>query len=195
MTDFSSIQPLDDRVVLERLEGEMVRASGLIIAGAEDRNYPLRGRVVSCGPGAIDKGKLSPIDVEAGDEVYYVAAQVAAELADNHIMVREGAIVAKVVDGTPVPYWDKVLVELKPVEGSSLGGVVLISNDGEKYDTAVVVAAGPGYVSRGVRVPMDLVVGDRILCNQFDGMELDLGMGDLRRLYLLRETDVYGVLS
>lgn len=195
MTDTpNNVQPLEDRVVIEPTTGEEITKSGLIIAGAQERGYPVKGRVISTGPGVVEKGTLSPVDAQPGDEIYYVKGKEVV-VDDARSIISEGAIVARTVAGRLIPYWDKVLVELKTDGGNSAGGVVLISNKDEQFDEGVVIATGPGFVKRGHRQPMDLAAGDKILFNQYNGVELDLGMDDTRRLLLVREFDVYGVLS
>ena len=64
-------RPLQDRVLIRRLEGEEKTAGGIIIPDTA-KEKPMQGEVVSVGPGARDEnGKLQPLDVKAGDRVLF----------------------------------------------------------------------------------------------------------------------------
>ncbi len=63
--------PLQDRVVVRRIEEEEKTAGGIIIPDTA-KEKPSEGEVVSVGPGARDdSGKLVPMDVKAGDRVLF----------------------------------------------------------------------------------------------------------------------------
>ena len=65
------LKPLQNRLVVERLEAEEKTASGLIIPDSA-KEKPQQGIVVSVGPGARDKqGKPVPMEVNAGDTVLF----------------------------------------------------------------------------------------------------------------------------
>jgi chaperonin GroES len=64
-------RPLHDRVVVKRIEAEE-RSSGGIIIPDTAKEKPQQGEVVAVGPGGRDEsGKLTPIDVKAGDRVLF----------------------------------------------------------------------------------------------------------------------------
>lgn len=64
-------RPLHDRVVLKRLEGEEKTKGGIIIPDTA-KEKPQEGEVVAVGPGVRgDDGKLTPLDVKAGDRVLF----------------------------------------------------------------------------------------------------------------------------
>src|SRR5436305_2300615 len=64
-------RPLDDRVVVKRIEAEEKTAGGIIIPDTA-KEKPQQGEVVAVGPGGRDEsGKLIPIDVKAGDRVLF----------------------------------------------------------------------------------------------------------------------------
>ena len=65
------LKPLQNRLVVERLEAEETTASGIIIPDTA-KEKPQQGRVVSVGPGVRDKaGKHVPMDVAVGDTVLF----------------------------------------------------------------------------------------------------------------------------
>jgi chaperonin GroES len=65
------LQPLGDRVVLEREESETTTAGGIVLPDSA-KNKPARGTVVSVGDGKLtDDGKRSPLQVKVGDRVLF----------------------------------------------------------------------------------------------------------------------------
>jgi chaperonin GroES len=65
------LQPLNDRVVVEREEEEEKTTGGLYLPDSA-REKPSRGRVISVGNGRLlDDGKRSPLQVKAGDRVLF----------------------------------------------------------------------------------------------------------------------------
>jgi chaperonin GroES len=63
------LQPLNDRVMIEREEAEE-RTSGGIVLPDKAREKVNRGKVISVGPGKLDKeGRRVPMTVKAGDRV------------------------------------------------------------------------------------------------------------------------------
>jgi chaperonin GroES len=64
-------RPLQDRVLIRRIESEEKSAGGIIIPDTA-KEKPQEGEVISVGPGARDEsGKVHPLDVKAGDRVLF----------------------------------------------------------------------------------------------------------------------------
>ena len=64
-------RPLHDRVVVKRLEEELKTKGGIIIPDTAAEK-PQQGKVIAAGPGARgDNGKVTPLDVKAGDRVLF----------------------------------------------------------------------------------------------------------------------------
>jgi chaperonin GroES len=64
-------RPLHDRVVVKRLEEETKTTGGIIIPDTA-KEKPQQGKVVAVGPGGRDEaGKVTPLDVKAGDTVLF----------------------------------------------------------------------------------------------------------------------------
>ena len=64
-------RPLHDRVVVKRLEEETKTSGGIIIPDTA-KEKPQQGKVVAVGPGGRDEtGKVTPLDVKAGDRVLF----------------------------------------------------------------------------------------------------------------------------
>jgi len=67
----NKIRPLQDRLIVERLEGEEKTASGLYIPDSA-KEKPQQGRVVSVGKGKVrEDGTIQPLDVKAGDKILF----------------------------------------------------------------------------------------------------------------------------
>ena len=65
------IKPLRDKVVVKRLEDEEKKVGGIIIPDTA-KEKPMQGKVITIGPGALDKnGKRIPPEVKKGDRVLF----------------------------------------------------------------------------------------------------------------------------
>ena len=65
------LQPLGDRVVIEREESEETTAGGIVLPDAA-QNKPARGKVVAVGDGRLlDDGSRSELQVKPGDRVIF----------------------------------------------------------------------------------------------------------------------------
>lgn len=66
-----NIRPLNDRLLVQRLEAETTTASGIIIPDSA-KEKPAEGKVVAVGPGkANDKGERIALQVQVGDRVLF----------------------------------------------------------------------------------------------------------------------------
>ena len=66
-----SFRPLHDRVLVRRVEAEEKTAGGIIIPDSA-KEKPAEGEVVAVGAGAkAEDGKVTPLDVKAGDRVLF----------------------------------------------------------------------------------------------------------------------------
>jgi chaperonin GroES len=67
----TTFRPLHDRVVVRRIEAEEKTKGGIIIPDTA-KEKPSEGEIVAVGPGGRDEtGKLTPLDVKAGDRVLF----------------------------------------------------------------------------------------------------------------------------
>jgi chaperonin GroES len=65
------VRPLHDRIIVQRIEEEEQRVGGIIIPDSA-KEKPQQGKVVAVGKGRIEKdGKITPLDVKAGDTVLF----------------------------------------------------------------------------------------------------------------------------
>lgn len=90
------LEPLNDRVLVKRLESEEKTAGGLYIPDTA-KEKPSKGQVISVGPGKVDEaGKRVPMAVKPGDEVLfnkYAGTEVKLDNVD-HLIMREEDILA-----------------------------------------------------------------------------------------------------
>ena len=67
----TKFRPLHDRVVVRRIQAEEKTKGGIIIPDTAQEK-PQEGEVVAVGPGGRDEaGKLTPMDLKAGDRVLF----------------------------------------------------------------------------------------------------------------------------
>ena len=65
------IRPLNDRVIVERLEEEQKTAGGIVIPDSA-KEKPIMGIVIAVGPGkTLDNGDVRSLEVNIGDKVLF----------------------------------------------------------------------------------------------------------------------------
>ena len=93
------IRPLNDRVLVKRLEEEEKTKGGIIIPDSA-KEKPAEGEVVAVGPGRLDdKGKRVPVELKAGDRVLfskYGGTDVKLD-GEDYLIMREDDILGVVV--------------------------------------------------------------------------------------------------
>jgi chaperonin GroES len=91
-----NLKPLNDRVLVKRLESEEKTAGGLFIPDTA-KEKPSKGEVVAAGPGKLgDDGKRTPLAVKAGDAVLfnkYAGTEIKIDGVE-HLVMREDDILA-----------------------------------------------------------------------------------------------------
>jgi chaperonin GroES len=94
------IRPLQDRVIVQRVQEEEKTKGGIIIPDTA-KEKPQEGKVVAVGKGKIgDDGKLIPLDVKAGDKILfgkYSGTEVKID-GDDFLIMREDDILG-VIEG------------------------------------------------------------------------------------------------
>lgn len=95
------IQPLGDRVVVEREEAKQTTAGGIVLPDtAKDR--PQQGKILSVGEGRITKdGKRRELQVKVGDRVLftsYAGDEFRVEGDQKVLLMREDDILA-IIEG------------------------------------------------------------------------------------------------
>ncbi len=94
------IRPLQDRVIVKRLEEEEKTKGGIIIPDTA-KEKPQEGKVIAVGKGKMtDEGKVIPLDVKAGDRILfgkYSGTEVKIE-GEEHLIMREEDILG-IIEG------------------------------------------------------------------------------------------------
>jgi len=90
------VRPLNDRVLVLRVEEEQKSAGGIIIPDTA-KEKPLEGKIVSTGPGKMgDDGKRVPLEIKKGDRILfskYAGTEIKIDGVE-HLFMREEDILA-----------------------------------------------------------------------------------------------------
>ena len=90
------IRPLQDRVIVQRVQEEEKTKGGIIIPDTA-KEKPQEGKVVAVGKGKVgDDGKVTPLDVKAGDRILfgkYSGTEVKID-GEDFLIMREDDILA-----------------------------------------------------------------------------------------------------
>ncbi len=88
------IRPLQDRIIVKRMEEEEKTKGGIIIPDSA-KEKPMEGEVIAVGSGKVlDNGQKAVPDVKAGDRVLfskYAGTEVKIE-GEEHLIMREDDI-------------------------------------------------------------------------------------------------------
>jgi chaperonin GroES len=95
-----NIRPLQDRVVIRRMEEERTSAGGIVLPDSAQEK-PVQGEVVAVGNGKVlDSGESRPLDVKVGDRVLfgkYSGTEV--KIGDEDLLVMREDDIMGVVEG------------------------------------------------------------------------------------------------
>jgi chaperonin GroES len=95
------IRPLQDRVLVKRIEEGEEKTRGGIIIPDTAKEKPQQGKVVAAGKGKVaDDGKITPLDVKVGDVILfgkYSGSEIKLD-GEEHLIMREDDILG-VVEG------------------------------------------------------------------------------------------------
>jgi chaperonin GroES len=88
------IRPLQDRIIVKRIEEEEKTKGGIIIPDTA-KEKPMEGKVIAVGKGKVmEDGKLHPVDVKVGDRILfgkYAGTEVKID-GEEHLIMREDDI-------------------------------------------------------------------------------------------------------
>lgn len=100
------IQPLHDRVIVERVEDDDRALGSIIVLADVAKEKPLRGKVLAVGPGRIERnGNVIPLGVKVGEHVLfskYAGNDIKIDGADYLVLREEEILGVFVQDGVPV---------------------------------------------------------------------------------------------
>jgi len=93
-----SLRPLQDRILVKRVEEETKTAGGIFIPETA-KEKPQRGEIVAAGNGKkTEDGKVLPLDVKVGDKVLfgkYSGTEIKVD-GEEYLIMREDDILAVV---------------------------------------------------------------------------------------------------
>jgi len=88
------IRPLQDRIIVKRIEEEEKSKGGIIIPDTA-KEKPQEGKVVAVGKGKLNEdGKLMPLEVKVNDRVLfgkYAGTEIQLD-GEEHLIMREDDI-------------------------------------------------------------------------------------------------------
>ncbi len=94
------IKPLQDRLVIKRIEEEEKTKGGIIIPDSA-KEKPQEGRVVAIGDGkTLESGQKAPLTVKPGDKILfgkYSGTEIKID-GEEHLILREDDVLAIVED-------------------------------------------------------------------------------------------------
>jgi chaperonin GroES len=94
------IRPLQDRVIVKRLEEEEKTKGGIIIPDTA-KEKPQEGKVIAVGKGKVtEEGKVIPLDVKVGDKILfgkYSGSEIKIG-GEEHLIMREEDILG-IIEG------------------------------------------------------------------------------------------------
>lgn|SRR6187551_3012285 len=92
------------------------------------------------------------------------------------------------------PLNDKLIVKPIKAEEMTKSGIIIPDSAKEKPQEAEVIAVGPGKVNEttGVRNPIDIKVGEKVLYSKYSGSEFKLDGDDV---LMLDEGDILAVVE
>lgn len=95
-----NIRPLQDRVVIRRMEEERTSAGGIVLPDSATEK-PAQGEVVAVGNGKVlNSGESRPLDVKVGDTVLfgkYSGTEV--KIGDEDLLVMREEDIMGVIEG------------------------------------------------------------------------------------------------
>ena len=91
------VRPLQDRVIVKRLEDSVEKSKGGIIIPDTAKEKPIEGKVIAVGNGKVlEDGKVRKLDVKAGDIVLfgkYSGTEVKID-GNEYLIMREEDVLA-----------------------------------------------------------------------------------------------------
>jgi len=93
------LRPLQDRVLVRRVEPEAKTAGGIFIPDTAQEK-PTEGEVVAVGPGLRDEeGKVQPLEVKSGDRVLFGKwSGTEVKLDGEDLMIMKESDIMRVMD-------------------------------------------------------------------------------------------------
>ena len=92
------VRPLNDQIIVERVESEEKTAGGIIIPETA-KEKPREGKVIAVGSGRLNsKGKRLPMEVKPGQRIFferYAGTEIKID-GEDYLMMREDDVLCVV---------------------------------------------------------------------------------------------------
>ena len=201
----TDIRPVQDLIYAEIVERRGM-ASGIILPGVEQTSN-CYAKVLAVGRGEINPvtGEVYEPCVKVGE--HFLTMKYMGERREieggKKLMLREHGIWAKIklepkgagFDVTDLePMSNHLLVSMDKEEKNLSGAVYLPTDPQTKFRLADVVKVGPGKrnLKSGVRAPIGVAAGDRVICMRYAGCNVKIKGVEYR---LLNEMDLEAVVE
>ena len=90
------------------------------------------------------------------------------------------------------PLGNRVVIKRAEAQEQTKSGILLTGAAKEKPQYADVIAVGPGIFVDGVRVEMEVKVGDKVLYSQYAGNDIKIDGEDV---IILKEDDILAIIE
>ncbi|MFB5674346.1 co-chaperone GroES [Paenibacillus terreus] len=90
------------------------------------------------------------------------------------------------------PLGERVLVEAIEQETTTSFGIVLPDSAKEKPQEGKVIAVGSGALKDGVRIPLEVKEGDRVIFSKYAGTEIKY---EGKEYLIMKESDIHAIIG
>ncbi|CAM4509541.1 MULTISPECIES: co-chaperone GroES [Paenibacillus] len=90
------------------------------------------------------------------------------------------------------PLGERVLVEASEQQETTSFGIVLPDSSKEKPQEGKIIAVGSGALKDGVRVPLEVKEGDRVIFSKYAGTEIKY---EGKEYLIMKESDIHAILD
>ncbi|MGL5615362.1 MAG: co-chaperone GroES [Sarcina sp.] len=90
------------------------------------------------------------------------------------------------------PLGNRVVLKQLKAEEVTTSGIILTGSAKEKPQEAEVVAVGPGAIVDGIRIALEVKVGDKVLYSKYAGNEVKVAGEEYT---ILKEDDILAVVE
>ncbi|MDU4911957.1 co-chaperone GroES [Clostridium baratii] len=90
------------------------------------------------------------------------------------------------------PLGDRVIIKRMEAEEKTKSGIVLTGTAKERPQEAIVIAVGPGAISDGKRIEMEVKVNDKVLYSKYAGTEVKV---DGEEFIILKQDDILAIVE
>ena len=89
-----------------------------------------------------------------------------------------------------IPLEDRIVVRINEAETTTASGLLIPDVAQQKPQEGTVIAVGQGRFENGVRIPLDIQVGDVVIFSKYGGTEIQV---DGESLMILTSKDVLAI--